>query len=523
MHDSKKPQPRRQAIDNFIPLGAPLSPEFRRQQQAFPQVGTTLSTYRGSVSPPSGRLDALPLPADQPQQRRRTKDRSKKHWSKKKITLLCLLPLILIGLWLGSKFVFNVSKIFHGNILGVFSTTKLRGEDQGRVNILLAGNSADDPGHDGANLTDSIMLISLDTRNHTGFMLSIPRDLYVNIPGYGHAKINETYVAGQQQHFSQPGYPDGGMGLLEEVVNQSLGIKPQYYALINYSALRDAVNAVGGVTVNIQSSDPRGLYDGNIDWTTHGPLVKLSNGQHTLTGQQALDLARARGDPPARSYGFANSDFTRTQDQRMLLLALKNKIMSTGVLANPVKLTNLFDSLGQNITTDMSVSEAHRAYDLMKQINNSSITSYGLNDINGTSNLSSYRTAGGESALAPTAGLDDFSQIQQALQRIMSANPIVRENARVVVLNGTNVSGLAGKNQSLLLSKNVNVLTTGDAKTNTATSFIIDNSTGSKPATLRLLKQMYGQQVTTLNQYAQIYQADFIVVLGSDKTTTPAH
>src|SRR5258708_30037544 len=108
------------------------------------------------------------------------------------------------------------------------------------------------------------------------------------------------------------------MGLLAEVIQQNLGIKTNYYALINYNALKDGVNAVGGIGVNIQSSDPRGLYDPSIDWSTHGPLVKLKNGVQHLNGEQALDLARARGDAYG-SYGFARSDFDRTQNQRMMM------------------------------------------------------------------------------------------------------------------------------------------------------------------------------------------------------------
>src|SRR5580704_11478454 len=94
---------------------------------------------------------------------------------------------IIVGLFLLSagyvayKFVRDATKISHGGILGLFDTNKLTGEDQGRVNILLAGNSADDPGHGGADLTDSIMVVSIDTKNNTAFMLSVPRDLWVYI------------------------------------------------------------------------------------------------------------------------------------------------------------------------------------------------------------------------------------------------------------------------------------------------------------------------------------------------------
>ncbi len=79
---------------------------------------------------------------------------------------------------------------------------------------------------------------------------------------------------------------------------------------------------MGGIDLTIKSTDRRGLYDPNIDWTTKGPLVKLTNGPHHLSGRQALNLARARGDA-YNSYGFAGSDFDRTENQRKMLVALK--------------------------------------------------------------------------------------------------------------------------------------------------------------------------------------------------------
>jgi LCP family protein required for cell wall assembly len=418
---------------------------------------------------------------------------------------------------MGGKILINTAKIFHGSVFNILTTTKLKGEDVGRVNILLAGNSADDPGHDGANLTDSIMIVSIDTKNNTAFMLSVPRDLWVHIPGYGHAKINEAYVDGQTGHFSAQGYPSGGMGLLEEVIHQNFNLNINYYALIDYNAVRDAVNAVGGIDMNIQSSDPRGLYDPSIDWTTHGPLVKLSNGVHHLSGQQALDLARARGDAYG-SYGYAQSDFERTQNQRLMLLALKTKILSAGVLANPVALGNLFDSLGKNVSTDMTLSEARRLYDLGKKVDNGSITSASLNQANGQNLLSNYTSPTGQSALIPASGLDNFSQIQAYITRLVSSNAVTREDATVVVLNGTNTAGLAASAQTVLSSKGITVGAVGDAGASApAATTIIDVSAGKMPATLQLLKQLYGSNVTTTNPYASSYTADFIVILGPDQ------
>jgi LCP family protein required for cell wall assembly len=435
----------------------------------------------------------------------------------KRIAMIFGVLVLLIGGWVGFKFAWNAHKLFGGNILGVLSSSKLKGEDEGRVNILLAGNSSDDAGHSGGRLTDSIMVISLDTKHNKAFMLSIPRDLWVNVPGDGHQKINGAYVAGEDNDFDEDGYPKGGMGQLEQVVSRSLGIPVHYYALVDYTAMKQAVDAVGGVDFNVQSEDPRGLYDPNIDWTTHGPLVKLSNGVHHLNGQKALDLARARGDA-YNSYGYAGSDFTRTENQRKLLIALKSKAVSAGVLTNPAKLTNLSDAIGNNVKTDFKLSEVHRLYDIIKNINGGAIQSLSLNDADGENLLASYTSAQGQSALAPAAGVDDFSDIQSFVRRKTSSNPVVQEAAKIVVLNGTETNGLASKIKSQLKGKQMTVTDVGDAGSVTqATTAIINLSGTKKPATSAALAKMFGNHITTQNPYGTKYDADFIIVLGQDQ------
>lgn len=337
----------------------------------------------------------------------------------KRCLIVLLIIAVLIGLWVGWKVVSNHVKIFGWQgIVDVFRTTKLRGEDQGRVNILLAGNSTDDPGHSGAALTDSIMVVSINTKDKSGYVLSIPRDLYIDIPASGYAKINEAYQDGQRNNFSGPGYPPGGMGLLEKTISEHFGLTIHYYALVNYTALQQAVDAVGGITVNITSTDPRGLYDPSPDLQNgRKPLVDLPNGPVQLNGRDALNLARARGNARG-SYGYGQSDFTRTENQRKILVALKDKAVSAGTLANPIKLGQLMDSLGNNIETDLKAGEVRRLYQLSKEIPSSSIASVSLNSANGENLLDSYRTKSGQSALIPAAGIDDYTAIRAYLQTL---------------------------------------------------------------------------------------------------------
>lgn len=482
-----------------------------KQASQFPSVGMTLNNNQYQTG---GRSRFAQKKLVKKSRWQRLKDRI----TLKRTVIAMGILTLLIGAWVGGTFLYNTQKLFGGNIFDVLKNTKLKGENEGRVNILLAGNSSDDPGHSGGELTDSIMLISIDTKNNRAFMLSIPRDLWVEIPDYGHDKINGAYNIGQVEGFSASGYPKGGMGQLQQIVSENFGLKIHYYSLVNYNALRQAVNAVGGIDVTVKSEDPRGLYDPNKDWSTGKPLVKLSNGKHRLNGQEALNLARARGDS-YYSYGYAGSDFTRTQHQRQILLALKNKATSTSTLANPAKLTSLSNAIGGNVKTDFKIDEVKRLYELTKKIESRNIKSLSLDKVNGKSLLASYRTPLGQSALIPAAGLDDFSEIQRYIKKQTSNNKVVQESASIVVLNGTETTGLASNIRNRLLAKSIIVDEVGDAIDvgHTATQ-IIDASDGSKTATKSELAKMFGsKKVTTTNPYANLYDADFIVVVGSDQ------
>ena len=339
----------------------------------------------------------------------------------KRVILFVIAFVILYFGYTGVNFAVSMHKLFGGSVLDVFRTAHLKGSDTGRINILVAGNSSDDSGHQGADLTDSIMILSVNTKNSTAYLLSVPRDLYVNIPGNGWSRINAAYDYGVSSNFSESGYPNGGMGLLEKVISKDFNLRIDYYALINYSAIRDAVNSVGGITVNIQSTDPRGLYDPSIDYTTNGHLVNLSNGLHKINGQQALDLARARGDAYG-SYGYENSDFTRTENQRMMILALKSKVLSAGTLSNPFKLANLFMALSKNIQTDINLPSAHSIYNVAKKVDNNNIQSLSFQSAYGKNLLTSYITSNGQDTLIPRAGLGDYSQIRDFISSISVVN-----------------------------------------------------------------------------------------------------
>lgn len=457
------------------------------------------------------------------QRRRERKAHKKEHTGPKKrlfkrIGLGLGVLVLLAGCWFGFKFYRDIAKLT-GNknplaLLGAFNPVPLKNQN-GRVNVLLAANSADDPGHNGANLTDSIMVLSIDTSNNTALILSIPRDLWVNIPGNGYSKINAAY-------------PDGGMDTLQQIVQKDMGLTVDYQALVSYDAFRDLVNAVGDITITIQSTDPRGIYDPNIDYTTRNccALAKYPNGPVTLNGKQALNLARARGDPNPYGipYGFPDGDFDRTEHQRQMILAIKDKADQASVIANPFKVSALVDAVGNNIKTNLQLDEIETLYTYMKKIGDNSIASYNVNTLKGgnTTMLANYTSPDGQSALVPAAGIDDYSDIQAQIKKILSSDPVAREGANVEVLNGTSVDGLAGKQVDTLTNKGITT-SVADAPANQANTTIIDNSAGKMPNTLAYLKQHYNATVTTDTSLTADYpSADFILVLGQSAAPATA-
>ncbi len=441
----------------------------------------------------------------------------------KKILIGIIIIVLLAAGVFGYNLISKTNKIFHGSVYSdlksLFTTTKLNGESTGRVNILLAGYQGQNS-NEGA-LTDSIMVISIDTKNNTAFTMSIPRDLYLNVPGVGNEKIN---AANDVSNFSQPGYFSGGIGELQKTIEQDLNIPINYYAVIDYKAFEDAVNAVGGITVNIQSPDPRGLYDPNVDKAHGGPL-RLPNGPVHLNGLTALALALARGDSPY-SYGFPLSDINRTQHQRQMLIALEQKALSVGILGNPVAISNLVNAVANNVSTNLTLPDILRLAQLAKIIKISNIKSYGLS-YGGQNPLLTTAVIAGQDSLIPRTGLNNFSRIQHYYLSLTSSNPVIAENASIVILNGGNISGLASQEKAALNKVGLNTLSIGNTSIEYSSSMLINLSNNTKPATTKLLTSLLPKSAIVTNSVngsveanegSNYTNADFILILGRDWT-----
>ena len=387
-------------------------------------------------------------------------------------------------------------------------TSLLKKEGDSRINILLLGIGG--PGHDGADLTDTILLASIDPITNKGVLLSIPRDLWVKIPGNGYQKINAAYFDGKSASDSKTdhGQIEDGITELDKTLQPVLdGVQIHYHVLLDFSAFKQTVDALGGVTVNV----PETLYDPTIAWENHGNSVIAKKGVQTFNGAQALLYARSRE---------TSSDFARGERQRLLISAIMSKAFSAGTFANPIKVSSLLDSLGSNVYTDFDTTSLKCLYHQLSTIPSSTIKSEDFvtppNELLTTGNMN------GLSIVEPRAGLFDYSDMHTYLHSALPDGLIVRDNAPIAVYNATNTGGLATGEMTLLKSYGYNVIKADSSATATdpATTTIVDLSKGQDKYTLHYLETRFGvAAVSKLPSDLGITpppNAKFVIILGED-------
>ena len=336
------------------------------------------------------------------------------------VVLIALI--ISVALFVFSRINSNVSKTFEGNAIdALVSTEPLQKDKDGITNMLIFGNSSDDPGHSGALLADSIMIVSINHTKNTSHTLSVPRDLWIE---YGRAcgngavgKINAYY----QCVFKDVKDKKQASRAFADMIGSIFGVPIQYYAEVNYTFVKDAVNAMDGVDVVIKSDDPRGILDRNFDRKCpNGPYtcynVKYENGPAHLDGEHALYLAQARN--AQGGYGLPQSNFDREVNQQLILQAMQEKALSLGVLSNPAKVISLADSLGNNITTNIPANQLRSAADSLKKLGSKNMHSIRLNDPNNP--LVTTGSLNGQSIVLPTAGLYSYDQLRSEVAKALT-------------------------------------------------------------------------------------------------------
>jgi LCP family protein required for cell wall assembly len=428
---------------------------------------------------------------------------------------------MLVLFLLGGGFLFSqgylrAHKVFRGGtataeaLKSEVDPNLLKGEGDGRINILLLGRGGGT--HDAPDLTDTIMLASIDPVNHTSTLVSVPRDLWVKIPSAGAMKINAAWQTGEFKHLGKqaPGSKDSkaiqaGYDMIDQTIEEVLGVKINYNVLVDFKAFSQAVDTVNGVSIDV----PSDLVDPTMAWENANNPILAKAGPQSFDGKKALIYARSRE---------TTSDFARSQRQRALLLALKDKVDTMGTLSNPKKITGLMSAFGDNVYTDLSMKDAARLYSILKKVPDTNVASIGLADASAP-----YVTTGnmnGQSIVLPKAGLFDYSQIQTYVHSQLKDPYILKESAKVMILNGTLTPGLATAKANELKAYGYNVVNTGNApSTGWTQTMLFDFSRGKSKYTKRYLEQRLG--VTASNDLQdktiQTNGADFVIIIGSNE------
>ena len=453
---------------------------------------------------------------DEEQPKDKKKQRKHKRWFRRKSVIASFVVVLLLlggGAYLFTKLASVTGRVFgSGNVLDLLGAgAELKKDANGRTNVLLFGTSEDDPNHGGAALTDSVMLLTIDKANKSAAMVSMPRDMWVRYDtpctfGY-EGKINVVYqCAGAIDGDISDIDVTKGANALKSKVGEIFGFDIQYYVKVNYTVVRQLTSALGGVTVNVESSDPRGLYDYNTK-------LKLPNGPATLQGEQALAFVRARGD--GGGYGFEGSNFVREQNQQKMLVAIRDKALSLGTLSNPSAIIKIMDALGDNIRTNFSTAEVQTLANLGKDIAADKALHINLND--GEKRVVTTGTSSnGQSIVKPVAGIGVYSGIQSYIEAQLSGGSIETEDATIVVLNGSTKAGAAAAQQTVLTEAGLLNVTTGNTSFKPGSSLVWYDTTGGKmPKTQAKLSSALGKKPagTTLPAGVQS-TADFVIILG---------
>ena len=204
----------------------------------------------------------------------------------------------------------------------------------GPVNILLMGTDAR-PGED-ISRTDTMIVVRVDPRSDRVSMLSLPRDLLVTVPQFGKYTINAAYPLGEKQ--LGKGY---GAALAKETVAQLLGIKIDYFMLVNFDGFKTLIDRLGGIYVDV----PKVIVDSAYPTDNYGTIkVRFDAGRQLMNGERALIYARTR---------HADNDFGRIQRQQQVIMAIFNRVRDQGLLTQITNVDDYTDALRDTIRTDM--------------------------------------------------------------------------------------------------------------------------------------------------------------------------
>ena len=488
---------------------------------------------------------------DAPRKKKKEKKKKRGHKGLKRFLIVFVVLLIVAG---GGIFLYLndfVSQITDGGgILGLLLSdpdTPLEKDENGRSNILIFGTegwSMDHPEqYDGGDLTDSMMLISVNQDTGDAKAISLPRDLKTTTCTSS-GKLNEVYycnysevytkiAAGQKvSNEERQEYERKAATELAKKFEEILGIKVHYRVHVNWQAVVQVIDAIGGVDVvfvygdqkwdgnetTIEVSDERGIADMRYDYSGYNFEYQTGKAYH-LGGQEALAVARARN--AFGGYGASGGNFSREYFQQRIIEAMVKKARASQITSDLVKALKIKEAVGKNFRTNFKDTEIKTLLkladsDILTRMETISL----YNADEGGQSLLTMGMINGISYVYPAEGVGQYSQIHSYIKKQLSGADYINEGAKIVVLNGTKANGVAGNEKNDLEDDGYTVSQVDNAPDKDGLS----NFDGVKlyqvntkmEKTARALKKRYGVDIITkIPNELKSYDSDFIVIIGN--------
>jgi polyisoprenyl-teichoic acid--peptidoglycan teichoic acid transferase len=363
--------------------------------------------------------------------------------------------------------------------------------------------------------TDTMMLVTLDPKTLRAGALSIPRDLWVPIPGHNSGRINTAHFLGDLY-----GHPGGGPARAVETVEYNLGVPIDYYIRVNFHGFIEVVNLIGGIDIYVEERIDDAKYpDGHYGYEH----LVIEPGWHHFDGSMALKYARTR---------HGSSDFARARRQQQVMLAILDRIVSLELLPDLARnASEIYATVDTSIQTDLALDQILALANLATQVDQSQIR-FGVIDGSCTQN---WTTPEGSQVLVPLREkmreVRDYvffeneptpTPTQEPAQSNLPPAPTATpEPASIAVLNGTLQSGFAGQTGGYLQKQGLNVVEIANAdRQNYANSMVILHRDKETCASQIIKLLRLPPSALIRGQQAESAQ-DIVVILGEDYPGPP--
>lgn len=352
-----------------------------------------------------------------------------------------------------------------------------------RLTFLLMGVGG--AGHSGPQLSDTILLASIDLKDMNVGIVSIPRDLAFPLGGGRFVKINHVNAYAEESH------PGQGARETADAFEDLFGIRIDHVVRVDFQGFEEFIDALGGIDVTVERSFTDTQYPTYDDkWT----VISFQEGEQRMNGKTALQFVRSRHG----SNGEAG-DFARNRRQQIVMLAIKDRLLSLGTITNPSKLVKLYESVANNVQTDMTAWSMLKLAPLAKGVQTDKVVTTVLED--GANGVLEPANVNGAFMLFPKK--QDWSEIREIVQnpyktreeRLAELKP--QTEVRIEIRNGTNITGFASRMSDYLTQNGYLVQDVGNAgNRGYERTVIYDLTRGAKIQELARLRKLLDANVS---------------------------